>query len=88
MAEKKENDNGLKPEEKKEDAVYIATENCYFGGRYLARGDKVTLGAKPDHACLVPWDGKDSKAASGFYDPIAADIEKKRIQASLPGFVK
>lgn len=67
---------------------YIATEDCYYDGKYLKRGSVLILSNKPDHACLVPYKGERPKGCEGYYDPLEEEMERKRIQAAMPGFLR
>ena len=87
MAEKKE--EATAPVSKTELKRYVATENCFFEGRYLKRGEIITLSEKPDHVCLVEYsDRPASDDAEIFYDPIHTVLEEKRINAAMPGFLR
>lgn len=67
---------------------YIATEDCYYDGKYLKRGSVLILSKKPDHACLVLYKGDRPKGGDGYYDPLEEEMKQKRLQAAMPGFLR
>ena len=68
---------------------YIATENCFFNGQYLKRGEIILLPEKPDHASLEEYTEKKTvKETGSFYDPITGIITERRIKAAMPAFIK
>lgn len=76
MAEKKE--------AVQEARKYIATEDCYFDGRYLKRGTLLVLESPPDHACLKEYSGELKDEPGKMYDPVREYAEGKRIAAAMP----
>ena len=67
---------------------YIATEDCYYDGKYLKRGSIIVSEKKPDHACLAPYSGKETSSDRGYFDPLREEMERRRIQAAMPGFLR
>ena len=67
---------------------YIATEDCFFKGRYLKRGQIILLEIKPDHACLVPYTGRETEGSdTGYFDPIQEYAEKERLRSAMASFM-
>ena len=73
-----------------ESVKYIATENCFFEGRYLKRGDLILLSEKPNHKCLVKYTGKEEQGdkKAELFDPVSDELERQRIMAAMPGFMR
>lgn len=67
---------------------YIATENCFYEGKYLLRGAIILLEKKPNHTCLKEYKGTAEKKDLKYFDPIGEELERKRIAAALPGFIR
>lgn len=67
---------------------YIATEDCFFQGRYLKRGEIILLEIKPNHACIVPYTGYETEGKdTAYFDPIQDSIEKRRLKSAMASFM-
>ena len=66
---------------------YIAKETCFYQGRFLKRGEIISLESKPDHACLVPYTGKETESDAEYFDPIKDSLEKDRLKSAMASFM-